>query len=333
MRRIDAGSANAASSPEQLVKSAAYDVGFSLAGIAAASASPRSTIVYEKWIREGRHGEMRYLSGGENKRRNPTLLLEGAKSVVCVAVNYYAKSKADWNQGAWEDGRGEVAIYAHGRDYHEVMGDMLGELERRLGAMFPGMRARSVVDTEPISERDFAVQSGIAWLGKNTCVISPEYGSWIFLGELLTTLDLEPDAPLKSLCGKCTKCIDACPTGALDPYFMDANKCISYLTIEKRGEIAPKFHAAIGRNLFGCDECQRVCPFNDAAHESVVFAGAERNSLTRMRLEELVHLGDAEFKELARHTAIGRCKADGMRRNAGIVAGNRGTCDRDEDPA
>jgi epoxyqueuosine reductase len=322
MRRIEAGRARPESSPEQLVKSAAYDAGFSLAGIAAASASPRSTVVYQKWIREGRHGEMRYLSGGANKRKDPALLLEGAKSVVCVGVNYYAKSKEDWNRRASEDGRGEVAIYAHGRDYHEVMSGMLGDLERRLRAMFPGMRARSVVDTEPISERDFAVQSGIAWLGKNTCVISPEYGSWIFLGELMTTLDLEPDAPLRSLCGTCTKCIDACPTGALDPYFMDANKCISYLTIEKRGEIAPEFHSAIGRNLFGCDECQRVCPFNEAARESVVFAGAEPGALTRMTLDELVRLGDAEFKEFSRHSAIGRCKAHGMRRNAAIVAGN-----------
>jgi epoxyqueuosine reductase len=320
----DANNARAASSPEWLVKSAAYDVGFSLAGIAAAVASARSTTVYEKWIREERHGEMRYLSGGADKRKNPGVLLEGAKSVVCVGVNYYSRSKQAWNAAAREDGRGEVAMYAHGRDYHEVMHRMLEDLGGRIAAIFPGAKWRSVVDTEPISERDFAVRSGIAWLGKNTCVISPEFGSWIFLGELFTTIELEPDAPVKSLCGKCRKCLDACPTGALDAYFMDAKKCISYLTIEKRGDISQEFHGTIGRNLFGCDDCQRVCPFNDAARESVVFAGAERNALAGMKLEDLVDIGNARFKELACHTAIGRCKCEGMRRNARIVARNGG---------
>jgi len=309
-------------SPESLVKNAALDTGFSLAGIATAAASPRSTAVFERWIGEGKHGEMRYLSGGAGKRKDPSLLLEGAKSVVCVGVNYYSREKEQWNRGALREGRAEVALYAHGRDYHEVMGELLGELRRRLETLFPGIRTRPVVDTEPLSERDFAIQSGIAWLGKNTCVISAEYGSWIFLGELITDLVLQADSPLESLCGRCARCVDACPTGALAEYVLDATKCISYLTIEKRGEIPGEFHRSIGRNLFGCDECQRVCPLNRAARESVVFPAGERNELAGMKLEDLRVISDDEFKERARHTAIERCKPGGMRRNAEIVSRN-----------
>jgi len=309
-------------SPESLVKSAALETGFSLAGIATTAASARSTAVFERWIGEGRHGEMRYLSGGADKRKDPSLLLEGAKSVVCVGVNYYSRAKERWNRDAASEGRAEVATYAHGRDYHEVMTGMLARLGLRLERIFPGVRTRPVVDTEPISERDFAIRAGIAWLGKNTCVISPEYGSWILLGELFTDLSLRADSPLESRCGRCARCIDSCPTGALSEFVLDATKCISYLTIEKRGEIPGEFHRPIGRNLFGCDECQRVCPFNRAARESVVFPAGERNALTGMKVEDLRVISDDEFKERARNTAIGRCKPEGIRRNAEIVSRN-----------
>jgi epoxyqueuosine reductase len=317
-------------SPESLVKDAAREVGFSLAGIAGVSPSPGSGPAFERWIREGKHGEMTYLAGGADKRKNPGILLDGAKSIVCVAVNYYSRKKEQWNNKAAANGRGRVAIYAHGRDYHEVMAEMLEELERRLRESFPGLRARAVVDTEPISERDLALRAGIAWLGKNTCAISPVYGSWIFLGELVTDIPLEPGTPLESLCGTCTKCVDSCPTGALEEYVLDANKCISYLTVEKRGEIAGGFHRAIGENLFGCDECQRVCPFNKAARESLVFGGNDRNAIAGMRIEDLVDIFDGEFEDLARDTAIRRCKPEGLRRNARIVEGNRPSSRRGE---
>ena len=244
-----------------------------------------------------------------------------------MAVNHYSESKEKRNRAAAAEGRGRVAVYAQGRDYHEVMTGMLWELEIRLKDFFPGLKAAAVVDTQPISERDAAIRSGIAWLGKNTCVISPEYGSWIFLGGLVTNLTLEPGRPMTGLCGNCTRCITACPTGALDEYSLDSNKCISYLTIEKRGEIPEEFHARIGDHLFGCDECQRVCPFNKFAKESAVFGGGERSPIVDMKLKDLAGMSNEDFTELARASAIRRCKAEGLRRNARIVLANRDDTD------
>ncbi|UCG50485.1 MAG: tRNA epoxyqueuosine(34) reductase QueG [Candidatus Latescibacterota bacterium] len=310
-------------SPEEIVRKTAYEIEFSLVGITDLTPTSRSKIVFDRWIRDGRHGDMRYLSAGADKRHNPALLLDGAKSVICVGVNYYSEAKERRNRNAARHGNGMVAIYAHGGDYHSVMREMLEELDRRLKESFPKMTSQIAVDTQPISERDMALKSGIAWLGKNTCVISPEFGSWIFLGELITDLPLETDKPLESLCGSCTKCIDACPTGALDePFLIDARKCISYLTIEKRGDIPEYLHKPIGLNLFGCDACQQVCPFNESARESSVFDDRQQSPILDRSLEDLVEIGDGEFKRLTRDSAISRCKAEGMRRNAGIVAKN-----------
>lgn len=309
-------------SPESLVEHAAFDIGFPLVGVARVSPSPRSQSVFESWIRAGMHGEMRYLQGGSGVRKNPALLLEGARSVVCVGVDYYSKRKERWNTDARPNGRGRVALYAHGKDYHNVVRGMLEELGARLRALFPGVKTRAVVDTDPISERDFALRAGVGWLGKNTCVISPRYGSWIFLGELFTDLALEPGAPLDTLCGDCTRCIDSCPTRALSEFVLDARKCISYLTIEKRGEIPPELHRAIGDRLFGCDECQAACPFNERSKESVVFRGEDRNAFVETKIEELVGISDDRFRQLARRTVVRRCGPDGIRRNAEIVAGN-----------
>jgi epoxyqueuosine reductase len=322
MRETENSGRRSADSPESLVKRAALDLGFSAVGIAAPEASARSNAVFESWIGDGKHGEMRYLSAGSDKRKSPSILLEGARSVVCVGVNYYSSAKERWNRDAARDGRAEVALYALGRDYHGVLEEMLAALGRGVERLFPGARTRPAVDTEPISERDFAIRAGIAWPGKNACVISPEYGSWIFLGELFTDLELRPDRPLESLCGSCARCVDACPTGALGGFVLDARRCISYLTIEKRGEIPAEFHRPIGRNLFGCDVCQRVCPFNRASRESVVFPGGERNGLARMKVDDLRVISDDEFRMLARDTAIRRCKPEGMRRNAEIVSKN-----------
>ncbi|MCH7550064.1 MAG: tRNA epoxyqueuosine(34) reductase QueG, partial [Candidatus Krumholzibacteriota bacterium] len=242
-----------------------------------------------------------------------------AKSIICTALNYYDAAPSD-REGEQE---GVFAMYARGRDYHAVFSEMLSDMSERLSAAFPRMKSVACVDTQPISERDIAIRSGVAWLGKNTNVISPEYGSWIFLGELLTNLDLRPDQPLESLCGQCTRCIDACPTGALDtPFTLDARRCISYLTIEHRGEIPSSMHEKIGLDVYGCDTCQSVCPFNEVAQESVVFDRRNRSALVDMKLEELVDLSDERFRQLAQGSSIERCKPEGMRRNARIVQAN-----------
>ncbi|MEJ2721685.1 MAG: tRNA epoxyqueuosine(34) reductase QueG [bacterium] len=308
---------------EAVVKETALAVGFSAVGITDVNPTPQSERVFDRWIAEGKYGDMHYLARGADKRHAPGILLDGARSVICVGLDYYSRSNEKRNAEAPGEGRGAVAIYAHGRDYHVVLRAMLAELDRRLARIFPGMMSRIAVDTQPISERDLAIKSGIAWLGKNTCVISPDHGSWMFLGELITDLSLRSDGPLETLCGSCTACMDACPTGALgEPYLMDANKCISYLTIEKRGEIPKRFHNAVGANLFGCDACQTACPFNTNAGESILFGAANRNPIVEMPVTRLIGIGEEEFKALTRESPISRCKAAGIRRNAAIIASN-----------
>jgi epoxyqueuosine reductase len=309
--------------PEELVKQVALDVGFSVAGVARVDPHERTNRVFERWLAEGRHGEMAWLDRHAQKRADPGSLLPGAKSAICVGLNYYQEIEREQRLMNGSDGRGVFSIYVHGEDYHAVMDRMLNTLAARISEAFPGVRTFSCCDIHPISDRAMALRSGIAWLGKNTAAISPEYGSWIFLGELITTLRLRPDEPLETLCGSCTRCIDACPAGALDtPFVLDANKCISYLTIEKRGDIPSESHGPIGLDVYGCDTCQSVCPFNDAAEQSLVFHREHRSPLVDMTLDELVTIDDDEFREKTKGSAIRRCKPEGMRRNAAVVQEN-----------
>lgn len=317
---------------EQVIKDIARDVGFSLAGIASLTPDPRSDSVFANWLDGGMHGDMAYLARHRPLREDATALLPGARSAVCVALNYYHDVERAQRAMDGSDGRGRFSIYVHGEDYHAVMERMLAELERRVGHAFPEGRMLACSDTKPVSDRALALRAGIAWLGKNSNVISPQYGSWIFLGELLTTLDLAPDAPLETLCAGCTRCIDACPTGALDtPFLLDARRCISYLTIEKRGEIEPALAAKIGLDVYGCDTCQSVCPFNRVASESLVFSREARSPLVDKTLDELVAISDEDFRAHTRSSAIRRCKPEGLRRNATIVKGNLTGDHRDPD--
>jgi epoxyqueuosine reductase len=266
---------------------------------------------------------MAWLERHAPMREDPGSLLDGARSAICVALNYYQDIEEQQRDADGSDGRGTFSIYVHGEDYHRVMERMLADLEARLRGHFPDMRAFACADIQPISDRAMALRAGIAWLGKNTFAITPGHGTWVFLGELLTDLDLAPDPPLETLCGSCTRCIDACPTGALDtPFVLDANKCISYLTIEKRGDIPSESHGPIGLDVYGCDTCQSVCPFNDAAEQSLVFHREHRSPLVDMTLDELVTIDDDEFREKTKGSAIRRCKPEGMRRNAAVVQEN-----------
>jgi epoxyqueuosine reductase len=310
-------------SPETRIKSIAREAGFSLCGIARLDPEPRANDAFARWIGNGMHGDMAYLERHRPLREDLETLLPGARSAVCVALNYYQPVERAQRTMDGRDGRGRFSIYVHGEDYHAVMQRMLARLDGRVRAEFSGAATRAVCDIHPVSDRSMAMRAGIAWLGKNTNVISPEYGSWIFLGELLTTLDLEADAPLETLCAGCTKCIDACPTGALDtPFVLDARRCISYLTIEKRGEIDEGLASQIGADVYGCDTCQSVCPFNRVASESVVFHREDRSPVIDMTLDELSVISDEEFREKTRGSAIRRAKAEGLRRNARLTLEN-----------
>ncbi len=308
---------------EETVKRLAREIGFSLVGIASLEPNLRSNDAFARWLDAGMHGEMSYLERHRPLREDWRSLLPGARSAVCVALNYYHDIEREQQAMDGRDRRGRFSIYVHGEDYHTVMDRMLADLGQRLAARFPGALTLAACDTKPVSDRTLAMRAGIAWLGKNTNVISPEFGSWVFLGEILTTLDLQPDAPLTTLCGKCTKCIDACPTGALDtPFVLDARRCISYLTIEKRGEIAPELASRLGADVYGCDTCQSVCPFNRVASESIVFRREDRSPLIDMTLDELAVISDDEFRDKTKGSAIRRCKPEGMRRNARVVRAN-----------
>jgi epoxyqueuosine reductase len=263
--------------PAGAIKQRALDVGFDLVGIAPPAAA-KDLEFLPQWIERGYGGEMRYLSNP--RREDPRLILPSVKSIVCVGLIYntpypYSTEIADptgdakdlpSRRSATSDAqpRGWISRYAWGRDYHKVMRKKLEQLRAMLEQMAGGVETRVYVDTGPIMERAFARLSGIGWMGKNTCVINEQKGSWFFLGVILTNLELELDVPAPDRCGSCTRCLEACPTGALtEPYVMDASRCISYFNIELRGAIPEEFRTAIGRNVFGCDICQDVCPWNN----------------------------------------------------------------------
>jgi epoxyqueuosine reductase len=249
------------------VKERALDLGFDLAGIAPLQVW-KDLEFSRKWVEKGFNGGMRYLEKPE--RFDPLLVLPSAKSVICVGLIYNAQLPYS-TEAIQVPTRAWISRYAWGRDYHEVMRAKLEQLRDAVKELAPGVETRVFVDTGPVVERAFARLSGIGWMGKNTCIINEEKGSWFFLGVILTSLELAPDLPAPDRCGSCTACLEACPTGALvEPYVMDASRCISYLTIELRGPIPEKFRPKIAGNVFGCDICQDVCPWNKSYQPSAI---------------------------------------------------------------
>jgi epoxyqueuosine reductase len=266
------------------VKQRAHELGFDLAGIAPIRLW-KDLEFCRRWAERGFNGEMRYLENP--KRFDPRLVLPSAKSVICVGLVYNAplpystevgsasvrsqKSEIRSQVSATAPPHAWISRYAWGRDYHEIMRAKLEQLRAAVKELAPGVETRVFVDTGPVVERAFARFSGIGWMGKNTCIINQEKGSWFFLGVILTSLELAPDLPAPDRCGSCTACLDACPTGALvEPYVMDASRCISYLNIELQRPIADEFRPKIGGNVFGCDICQDVCPWNSSRQLSVL---------------------------------------------------------------
>ena len=295
------------------IKTLSRDLGFDLVAIGPAR-PPEHGGALRRWVEAGYAGQMGYLERRLEERLDPRRVLPGARSVVCVALNYYQGEPRD---PSWAP----VARYAWGRDYHDVLAPRLERLAAYL-TEHCGARSRSYVDTGPVLERDLAARAGLGWVGKNTMLLHPALGSWFFIGILMTTADLDFDAPVADRCGSCRACLDACPTGAfVAPYVLDARRCISYLTIEHRGEIDPALHAGMGQWQFGCDLCQDVCPWNRKA--PITGAAAFKPARPYPGAEAVSVMDDGPFKERFTGTALLRPKASGMRRNALIAMANR----------
>jgi len=313
-----------------LVKQAAEQAGFDLSGIAPAADTP-DLEHFPAWIAAGHAGEMKYMEArddqGSLKRASLSRVAPWARSVIVCAINY--NTDKPYSTAVHDSDRGWISRYAWGReDYHDAVLRRLKRVEDSLRNEMPAelqatLTTRSYVDTGPVVERVFAKYSGVGWIGKNTCLINQKKGSWLFLGVILTSLELEPDLPAPDRCGSCTRCIEACPTDAiLAPYQLDSNKCISYLTIEKRGSIPEDLRAGMGRHVFGCDICQDVCPWNRKAPASTAPEFEPRPGLVNPALAWLAEISVEEFRETFRESPIRRTKRTGLRRNAAIAMGN-----------
>jgi epoxyqueuosine reductase len=341
------------------IKFAAKKAGFELAGIAPVRDFPELEY-FPQWIANGHAGEMRYLESrgdtGELKRASLRTVAPWAQSVVVCAVNY--NTDQPYSTKVSDSDRGWISRYAWSReDYHDavmrrlriVEHSLLGKAhEERQEASLeageaPELLTRCYVDTGPLVERVYAKYAGVGWIGKNTCILNQKMGSWLFLGVILTSLELVADVPAPDRCGTCTRCLDACPTDAfISPYQLDSNKCISYLTIEKRGTIPEEMRQGMGRHVFGCDICQNVCPWNRKAPATSAPEFQPREGLVNPALEWLATMKSDEFREVFRGSPIRRTKLSGLRRNAVIAMGNSGNrkfipaLDRlcqDDDPA
>lgn len=303
------------------LKAAAYAMGFAPVGIASAAPAIESEQRLRDWLAKGHAAGMTYLHRPRPRRGHPEDLLPGARSVICLAFNYYP-GEAGSHSGSWPSGR--IARYAVGEDYHRILKRKLKHLEQwlyRQGG--PETRSRSFTDSAPILEREFARRAGLGFIGRNTHLITPQYGSWVFLAEIVTNLELELDRPLTAHCGTCTACLEACPTGALNASDgLDSRKCISYWTIEHRGELDPAMRDRLQEWLFGCDVCQEVCPFNRKARvssEPLFLPGAGAGN--RMALEEALTIEtDVSFRDHCLRSALLRAGRAGLIRNALALA-------------
>jgi epoxyqueuosine reductase len=290
---------------------------------------PGSAQHFQNWLAAGRQGKMSYLERNANKRVDPQKVLPGAQGVIALAVSYQASGEdLTQTQGMRppRESGGFIARYARYADYHDVIGQRLGELVNFIGQLGgPGTRSLWYVDTGPLLERDLAQRAGLGFVGKHTNLISRRLGNWIFLSEIITTLDLEPDAPEKNRCGSCRRCLDACPTAAITaPFQLDARLCISYLTIELKGPIPVELRSAIGNRIYGCDDCLAVCPWNRFARTGKMMKDHARSELEEPDLVGLLSLTDLQFNERFAGTPMLRGKRKGLLRNVCVALGNVG---------
>jgi epoxyqueuosine reductase len=316
------------------VKAKAIECGFDLCGIAPADSFPELKFL-DEWLTRGYAGEMAYMSRSADRRADVRNVVPGARSVIVTGTIYNTGSdpgdgptqlvESPHHRGLTPN-LAEIARYARGDDYHDV-------LKRRLDALLAWMRveatepfdARAYVDTGPVQERVYAQYAGLGWIGKNTCLINAEHGSWLFLAEIITTLPLDPDAQALEQCGSCRRCLDACPTGALvDAGVLDSTRCISYLTIELRAGIPGEYRTKLGNHVYGCDICQDVCPYNQPASATSDRAWQSRQGLDVPRIVDLWRRSDGELRLLLKGSAMTRAKLTGLRRNLAVAIGNSG---------
>ena len=322
------GAADSETDPKALIRDRALSLGFDAVGFAPAALGSEVRENLGQFVARGYHGDMGWLAepGRLARRGDPKTLWPEARSVVVLGLNYGPAGDALGLLGAPE--RGNVSVYARGRDYHDVLKKKLKALGRWT-AEHLGCEVKVFVDTAPVMEKPLAERAGVGWQGKHTNLVSRGLGSWLFLGEVYCSLDLAPDEGEADHCGSCRQCLDACPTDAFPaPYRLDARRCISYLTIEHRGHIAPEFRAALGNRIYGCDDCLAVCPWNKFARTAREPAFLPRAELTAPRLADLAALDDAAFRQLFAGSPIKRLGRDRFLRNVLIALGNSGDPDQ-----
>jgi epoxyqueuosine reductase len=284
---------------------------------------PAHAAEFRDWLDKGAAGEMLWMERTADKRCDPQIVLAGTRSVIVLAMNYWQGERPEGRASARP---GRIARYAWGDDYHQLISRKLDQIDAFLRAR--GGVQKCYVDTGPMLERDYAADAGIGWHGKSTMLLDARLGTWFFLAEILTTLEFASDPPQPARCGSCTRCITACPTGAITaPHHLDARRCISYLTIELKGSIPLEFRSLIGDRIFGCDDCLDACPWNRFAEASRETAFAARTSTTGMALRDYLALSDEEFRALFRHSPIKRIKRRGFLRNVCVALGNVGNAD------
>jgi epoxyqueuosine reductase len=311
------------------IRQRALELGFDDCRFAAAP-PPDGAQRFQQWLAAGKHGGMEWLNRNAEKRIDPQKVLAGAKSVICLAVSYATRDERSVMSHTPDSAlrapqSGIIARYAQYDDYHDVLADKLKSLTDLVNQLAPDTRSLWYVDTGPVLERDLAQRAGVGFIGKHTNLISRRLGNWFFLAEILTTLELEPDAPEQNHCGNCTRCLTACPTQAITaPFTLDARKCISYLTIELKGSIPVELRPLIGSRIYGCDDCLAACPWNRFAREGQLMKPHARPDLPAPDLIELLSLNQAQFKARFAGSPILRTKRRGLLRNVCVALGNLG---------
>jgi epoxyqueuosine reductase len=304
----------------EAIRAEALAIGFDAVGFAEARLAERARADLAEYLARGHHGDMGWLAATAARRGDPQTLWPEARSVVVLGVNYAAAG--DPLAATADPEGGAISVYARGRDYHDTVKRRLKALAGWIAARWPGA-LKVFVDTAPVMEKPLAMQAGLGWQGKHTNLVSRDFGSWLFLGEIFLSLPLTPDRPEQDHCGSCRRCLDACPTDAFPaPYRLDARRCISYLTIEHKGPIPHQFRAAIGNRIFGCDDCLAVCPWNKFARAAQQPDFLPRQALTAPRLAALAKLDDAGFRALFAGTSVKRTGRDRFLRNVMIAIGN-----------